>query len=132
MMTPGPCPKPAARVRLADSGKQRRHRMANEAPKAKRERLSEGGRGAVVDFVRARDKTCQAGALLVDDAPVACGGPLDVHELKPRGRGGNATNPLNCLVVCRRHHDVLHRHPDEAHEAGLLLWSWEPEPGVAP
>lgn len=58
-----------------------------------------------------------------------CGGPLDVHERRSRGRGGSLEHPDNLTVVCRAHHDrcgVAGRDTAE-HHAGLV--SFEGDPG---
>lgn len=90
---------------------------------AKREAL-EAARDACRKAVRLRaGSRCEAGPLI--QSP--CWGPLDVHEVKPRGRGGSITDPDNCLLVCRRHHDWIGEHPQSALELGLLKHSWEGE-----
>ena len=52
---------------------------------------------------------------------------LDKHELLTRARGGDPTDPDNCVMLCRAHHDAVHDHPDEAAKRGLLIHSWEEE-----
>jgi|CXWK01.1.fsa_nt_gi hypothetical protein len=51
---------------------------------------------------------------------VACGGPLDVDEIKGRGvNPGGHLDPSNVQVLCRAHHEWKHAHPDEARARGL-------------
>jgi hypothetical protein len=57
---------------------------------------------------------------------VRCGGPLDVHEIFPRGPNpGSQLDDGQTIALCRRHHDYVTDHPQEAHDAGLRCWSWE-------
>jgi 5-methylcytosine-specific restriction endonuclease McrA len=35
-----------------------------------------------------------------------------VHEVIPRSRGGDATDPTNCLLLCPRCHAEAHAHPN--------------------
>lgn len=79
-------------------------------------------RQATVQAVLARDRGCRA-ALLVPD--VKCWGPLDVHEILTRARGGSIIDEENCIVVCRRHHDWIGQWPARAAELGLTKHSWE-------
>jgi hypothetical protein len=44
----------------------------------------------------------------------------DVHEVLRRSAGGDILDPANCLVVCRPHHDRIHRSPTWAMERGFL------------
>lgn len=64
-----------------------------------------------------RDKVCQARDLVWE---VACGGPLDVDEIVPRGRGGDYLDPANCQLLCRNHHRWKHEHPLRATALGFL------------
>lgn len=83
--------------------------------------VSDARRDAVA-AVHARDRYCQAERLVPQ---VACGGPLDVHEVKPRSQGGDPTNPDHAILCCRRHHEWIGDYPREAHAVGLRKWSWE-------
>jgi len=51
----------------------------------------------------------------------------DVHEIKPRSAGGKIVgdDPSNYMAVCRYCHDMIGRHPEEAHRRGFRKWSWE-------
>jgi len=49
-----------------------------------------------------------------------CWGPVDVHHIRPVGRGGPRLNEANLAVLCRMHHGWVHDHPYEATELGLL------------
>jgi hypothetical protein len=41
------------------------------------------------------------------------------HEVTPRGRGGDPTDPANVLGVCWICHDWITNHPTKAKEKGL-------------
>jgi hypothetical protein len=57
---------------------------------------------------------------------ILCGGHLDVHELQGRGvRPGGHLDDTNTIALCRIHHSYVTDHPQDAHDAGLLRWSWE-------
>jgi hypothetical protein len=50
-----------------------------------------------------------------------CFGPLDPHEIVPRGRRpGGHLDPANVRMVCRAHHDWAHGNPSAATAVGLL------------
>ena len=51
----------------------------------------------------------------------------EAHHRKPRGRGGSdhVANLVWCCLPC---HSNIHANPDEAHERGWLLHSWDEEP----
>jgi len=49
----------------------------------------------------------------------ACGGPLDVHHVIPRG-SGSATDHKVFRRLCRVHHQYTELHREEAREKGLL------------
>jgi hypothetical protein len=84
-------------------------------------------------IVRERDKVCRLNPRSLFyphgaetyDLP-ACGGPLDPHEPKTRGRGGDYLDENEVVLLCRDHHDWCHDHPLEATDLGLLVHSWEP------
>lgn len=98
---------------------RRRTRLASASPR----RLADmDARRACMEVVRARDATCRATGM---GGP--CAGPLDGHEPLTRARGGDPTDPDQVILVCRRHHDLIHHaDPARAHELGLLIHSWEP------
>lgn len=79
-------------------------------------------RQATVQAVLDRDRACRAASLVPE---VRCWGPLDVHEILTRARGGSITDPDAALALCRNHHDWVHNHPVVAHERGLLAHSWD-------
>lgn len=58
---------------------------------------------------------------------IRCSGGLpDVHEVHPRGvKPGSHLDPGVTMALCRAHHRYATDHPQEAHDAGLRLWSWE-------
>lgn len=57
------------------------------------------------DAVRQRDGACIWGLLAQD----GCKGPLEVHHIVPRGRGGDDIL-ANGITLCQRHHGQAHRH----------------------
>lgn len=67
--------------------------------------------------VLARDRGCVGPARGLDGA---CWGPLDVHELLPRGRGGDWLDPSNCVCLCRGHHSLVTDRPAEGYRTGLV------------
>lgn len=95
-------------------------RMSEKA----RERAA--ARKVTVEIVRRRDNhTCQARGL-VDS--VRCGGPLDPHEIIPRSAWQlGYLEPGNVVTVCRRHHEWIDNHPDDAFALGLHGYSWQRE-----
>lgn len=46
---------------------------------------------------------------------------MDGDELLPRAQGGDPTDPLNVVHLCRAHHDWKHAHYPEAVAVGLRL-----------
>lgn len=98
----------------AKAGLGRRTKLQGVSQKRK---AIEQPRRVLVDLVLSRDGfTCRARTLL----PGRCGGPLDVHEVLSRARGGSILDPDNCLTLCRLHHDWVTTHPAEAEAGG---WS---------
>lgn len=88
---------------------------------AKRAAQAEARRDLVMR-VHARDRTCRAAPLLPG---MACGGPLDVHELIQRSlwAGGYLVDE-NCILLCRTAHAWLHANPLLAQSMGLLVPGW--------
>ena len=74
-------------------------------------------RRQVREEVLARDGGCVARTTVLS---VACIGPVDVHEVLTRARGGDPLDPDNCVSLCRAHHDWTHREPLKATALGLL------------
>jgi hypothetical protein len=68
-----------------------------------------------------RDRTCRF---------PGCNQPsTDVHELHRGGlRAATWTDPELCIGLCRLHHDYCDERPKEAHDLGLVRWSWEYRP----
>lgn len=94
-------------------------------PVSKKRQRENRVRSVVRAEVLERDGNCQARDLI---PRVACGGPLDVHELVRRSQWrAGILDPSNCLVLCRWHHSYVTEHPELAHELGLSRWSWERE-----
>jgi hypothetical protein len=54
---------------------------------------------------------------------------VDVHEILPRSQGGNIIggDANEYLTTCRWCHDQIDRYPQEAHDRGFRMWSWERE-----
>lgn len=50
---------------------------------------------------------------------------VDIHEVKSRARGGSITDISNLRALCRKCHNWITSHPEEAHAEGWLKWSWE-------
>lgn len=77
--------------------------------------------------VVARDKKCQFFVRLAGAPPLlpsagkvpSCGGRLDVHEPGHRSQGADPTDPAQCVLVCRLHHDYVHNWPLLASAIGL-------------
>ena len=55
--------------------------------------------------VRAQQGFCLYGLAHQD----GCKGRLHVHHIKYRGRGGD-DSVENAIVLCAKHHDMVHRH----------------------
>ena len=84
-------------------------------------------RDAVRDEVLRRDGGCVMRTLSGHEC---CGG-MDVHEVWTRGRGGSASDPSNCITLCRcEAHRIATTEPRLAYELGLVSHSWEGEDGV--
>lgn len=105
-------------------GTLNRSPLAIESPRTRDERPQ---RQAVSALVHERDNgRCQATELVPS---IQCGGRLDVHEVWTRARHpGSHLRVAEALLICRRHHEWTDNHPQQAHDVGLLAWSWEPRP----
>ena len=101
--------KPLRRSRI-----ERRSRLR---PVSKKRRATAEQRRKCREIVIERDGKCKLKTIAPD---VACWGPIDVHEVVPRGRGGDPLDPDNCLAGCRLHHDLVGANPKRATELGLL------------
>lgn len=55
----------------------------------------------------------------------------DKHEILTRARGGDPTDPNNCMWVDRLCHDWITEHPAEAAQLGLVRHAWEGPPPPA-
>lgn len=89
------------------------------APMSKKRRAEQAERAEVRRRAFERDGHACQGARLVPD--VACAGPLDAHEITPRGSHPGAHLDLSVVVtLCRAHHDWTHANPYAAYAAGLL------------
>lgn len=60
-----------------------------------------------------------------------CGVRIAVHKHHRKRRGEGDDRPINLLDVCFVCHEWIHKHPEEAHEMGLIVWTWE-EPEDVP
>ena len=88
-----------------------------------RRRQEKPQRDAVRAQVLERDGGCTAARLVPH---VACGGPLDCHEVIPRSAwAAGYLVESNTRMVCRRHHSWIGDHVADAHAAGLHGFSWE-------
>lgn len=80
---------------------------------SRKRRAAEKERQDVRQRVLSRDRGCILGQW------GGCGGPLDVDEIIPRGRGGDWLDEENCQTLCRAHHDRKHTRPHVASILGL-------------
>lgn len=101
----------------------RKRRKALPAMSAKKQ-LRIAARQVVVELVSRRDHhRCQARHLVTN---VSCGGHLDPHEIIPRSAWQLGYLEVdNVVMVCRRHHEWIDNHPDEAFALGLHGYSWQ-------
>lgn len=51
-----------------------------------------------------------------------CRGPLEIHHVLPRSRGGK-NDLANLITLCRHHHYTVHAYPARSYELGLLARS---------
>lgn len=76
-------------------------------------RARSGREAAILASIRRRDgNRCRI-------AGPTCWGPVDVHHVLPRGRGGTSV-PENLICLCRNHHSWAHDHPVDARNLGVL------------
>lgn len=121
-MSGAPHPKPEPRR------KARKRPLRHSSEKR---RLGYTDREHVRLLVEQRDRYCIPALM---GAPGRCASPdgrrprMEVHERKTRARGGSIYSLPNCLLTCQRHHDWIDGNQDEAHELGLLVHSWAPDP----
>lgn len=66
--------------------------------------------------VMARDMGCVAQFMIRE---VVCSGHLDAHHVLMRSQGGPDTAE-NLKVLCRAHHEWVHRHPAKSYALDLL------------
>ena len=86
--------------------------------KKRRSELAER-RQVVADVIR-RDGGCLMRDTYPDAPDGACGGPVEGHEVLPKGRGGDWLDRENVVALCRFHHDFVHAHPAWSERVGLL------------
>lgn len=97
---------------------QRSAKRAREQRQRSRSQRAEHGFGDLRPACEVRwDARCHGWA----DAP---------HHVKKQSQGGSdaLANTLPCCSVCN---GLIEDHPAEARRRGLVVWSWEPEPGGA-
>jgi hypothetical protein len=63
--------------------------------------------------------------LASDGAPGECFGPIAGHELLKRSRGGSITDMSNVVLACQYHNGWVEDNPQEAHQFGWAVHSWE-------
>lgn len=103
--------KPLSRGKPLERGRKALARRSEKGKRRDRERAKV--RAAVLQ----RDGHRCVGVYVVPE--LRCWGPLDVDEIRPRGRGGDELDVDNCQTLCRGHHDWKHAHPEEAQRRGL-------------
>lgn len=86
-------------------------------------------RARAVDRAWNRDRgQCRARELVPE---IECGGRLDPHEVIPRSAwAAGILDVDNIVIICRHHHDWVHRFPQEAHTRGLRRWAHERKPAI--
>ena len=103
------------------------------APMSAKRRAALPARAEVRETVLERDEyRCQfwtrvyaSGKPVPLDAPIACGGPLDVHEIIPRSAWPDGWLVVdNCVTLCRRAHEWVTDNPAAAAVYGLHDFSW--------
>jgi hypothetical protein len=106
-------------------------------PISKKRRAALPARSAVIREVHERDQHCRFWDFAWDPkagweegdlvgVPTRCSGPLDVHEIVRRSQNSKAwLDPEACVLLCRRHHQVVSENPKLGHMLGLVKWSWE-------
>ena len=105
---------------------------------SKKRRQSLEERADVREAVLARDGGCMFWHYVWDcgydgtldfgnQCPQFHGGPLDVHEVTPRGtHPGSELDEGVCVCLCRQHHQFIHSRPRLGYQTGLLKrWSVE-------
>lgn len=94
---------------------KRKTRLAQQSRKRLEQNAARASCRAAV--IKRDNWRCRGAGLIPDHR---CAGPLDVHEVLPRSRGGDPLDPDACIAVCREAHGWLHEHPIEAKALGLL------------
>ena len=93
--------------------------LKRTTPLRSKKRLKSTYRG-IPDSVRAevmaRDMGCVAQFMVRE---VICSGHLDAHHVLMRSQGGPDTAD-NLKVLCRAHHEWVHRHPAKSYALDLL------------
>ena len=99
-------------------------RKAIKPVSTKRRRVMIARRRAQDAACGPRPWTCAA----IGRLPGPCFGPVNGHEIKSRARSGrddNLTDVSGQLPLCDRHNGFCEDFPEIAHEAGLVVHSWE-------
>lgn len=82
------------------------------------------GRADFVARILAERPHCEAGHRLegkVRTRSRCSVSAVEVHEVMRRSAGGDIIDDDNVLALCARCHRVIHTHPKEARELGLLI-----------
>jgi hypothetical protein len=97
----------------------KRSPLKRSTPLTAKKRLTSKSR-KIPDSVRAqvmaRDMGCVAQFMIRE---VICSGHLDAHHVLMRSQGGPDTAE-NLKVLCRAHHEWVHRHPAKSYALDLL------------
>jgi HNH endonuclease len=95
-------------------------RLKPISPMSQKTKRLQSKRKAVREEVLHRDDNrCQAGIIGLCSFHAT-----DVHEIIPRGRGGSAYDPDNCLSLCRSCHRYITLEPAWATAHGFMLPAW--------
>ncbi len=118
-------------IGLSERGQVKRTLL--KARSEKRRLINVGIRGPAIQEAVERGQLCQA-AVKIAAVDLAAANRCELrardwHEVQTRGRGGSIVNVANRLWVCRRCHDWIGTHPALARLAGVVLNSWDDEPG---
>lgn len=97
------------------------------APRGPLRKMSEHRERALDDYDKCRAIVKKRAKGRCEGIPLwahECQGPKDTHHVLTLKRGGELSDPDNCLYLCRLAHDFAHSNPIEAEKLGLLKSSW--------
>lgn len=83
--------------------------------------VSAKGKAAREDWHERRDAHLAENPTCVLATLSPCFGRLDVHHIEPRGMGGSRQDTSPLATLCRKHHDHVETHREEARQRGLLI-----------